>query len=631
MNPPFVPSLRRLGGSGGFVRTNFSSTLNEGWVIVNKLAKAVRLGLIAALSIGAVNVYAQVDNSGRLAPGLEEPISSKANYDAVKTGEEFTSFIVYYRDSSPESRSLRSLDVSLQAISEVLGQNLSYERTVATGGVLINIANKVAGEEARAVLDAFAAQKDVEYIEPNARVTIRLTPNDTRYSEQWHYFDSVAGMNLPAAWDLATGTGVTVAVIDTGITAHSDLAANVVAGYDFISSAAAARDGNGRDSNPNDQGDWFTGSECGVSFNSNSSWHGTHVAGTIAAVTNNARGVAGVAFGAKVQPIRALGRCGGSLADIADAIIWASGGTVSGVPANATPSRVINMSLGGGGACGTTYQNAINSAVGRGSVVVVAAGNENQNASNSRPANCSNVIAVAALDREGNRASYSNFGAVIDIAAPGGETATISKGVLSTLNTGTTTPGSETYAFYQGTSMATPHVAGLAALMLSRKAMTPAEVEASMKANVRAFAGSCSQCGAGMADALKTIQSVTGSTGGGGTPTTFTNTNNFTINDNATVDSPITVSGQTGNASATTPVVVRIVHSYRGDLQIDLVAPDGTLTRLKNSSGSDGAANVNATYTVNLSTKAKNGLWRLRVRDMFTGDTGFIDEWSIRP
>lgn len=599
---------------------------------MNKLTKAVRLGLVAALAIGAVNAFAQSeDRSARTAPGLEEPISSKANYDALKTGEEFTSFIVYFRDGSEESRSLGSLDETLVAIGDVVKQTLSYDRTIGTGGVLINVGNKVAGEDARAVLDAFAAQKNVEYIEPNARMTIRLTPNDTRYSEQWHYYDSVAGMNLPAAWDIGTGTGITVAVIDTGSTTHSDLSANTVAGYDFISDAASARDGNGRDSNPADQGDWFTGAECGVSYNSNSSWHGTHVAGTIAAVSNNAKGVAGVAFGAKVQHLRVLGRCGGSLADIADAIIWASGGTVSGIPANATPSKVINMSLGGGGACGTTYQNAINSAFGRGTVVVVAAGNENQNASNSRPANCSNVVAVAALDKEGNRANYSNFGAVVDIAAPGGETATISKGVLSTLNTGTTTPGSETYAFYQGTSMATPHVAGLAALMLSKKAMTPAEVETSMKANVRAFTGSCSQCGAGMADALKTLQSVTGGGGGGGGTTVFTNTNNYTISDNVTTDSPITISGQTGNASATTRVVVKIVHTYRGDLQIDLVAPDNTLTRLKNSSGSDSAANVNATYTVNVSTKAKNGTWRLRVRDVAAGDVGYIDEWSITP
>src|SRR5690606_35071991 len=161
----------------------------------------------------------------------------------------------------------------------------------------------------------------------------------------------------------------------------------LVAGYDFISDASIAGDGNGRDSNPQDEGDWENPYP--------SSWHGTHVAGTIAAVTNNAKGVAGVAFGARVQPVRVLGHGRGCTSDITDAIVWASGGTVSGVPANATPAEVINMSLGGGGYCSSTYQNAINSAVSRGTVVVVAAGNSNANVANFTPASCSNVIAVA--------------------------------------------------------------------------------------------------------------------------------------------------------------------------------------------------------------------------------------------
>jgi serine protease len=176
------------------------------------------------------------------------------------------------------------------------------------------------------------------------------------------------------------------------------------------------------------------------------------------------------------------------------------------------------MSLGGGGACASTYQSAINSAVGRGTTVVVAAGNENANASGSQPGNCANVVTVAALDRQGNRAFYSNFGANVDVAAPGGETSpTSSNGILSTLNTGTTSPGSETYAYYQGTSMATPHVAGLADLMLSKKAMTPAEVESTLKANVRPVPGSCSGgCGAGLVDAAKPVAAVAGGGGGGG-------------------------------------------------------------------------------------------------------------------
>ncbi len=330
-------------------------------------------------------------------------------------------------------------------------------------------------------------------------------------------------MNLPAAWDSADGTGVTVAVIDTGRTTHSDLDGNTVAGYDFISSTSDARDGNGRDSDPADEGDWnSTDNECYQGSRAhNSSWHGTHVAGTIAAVSNNTKGVAGVAPKAKLQHVRVLGKCGGSLADISEAIVWASGGTVSGVPANTTPAKVVNMSLGGSGSCSATYQNAINGAVGRGTTVVVAAGNDAKDASGYQPASCSNVVVVAGLDRSGNRADFnssgtygSNYGTAVDIAAPGGETWSSSgNGILSTLNAGSTTPGSESYAFYQGTSMATPHVAGLAALMLSKKSLTPSEVESTLTQNVRAIPGSCSGgCGAGLVDAKKTIDAVSGGT-----------------------------------------------------------------------------------------------------------------------
>ncbi|MEE7566353.1 S8 family serine peptidase, partial [Xanthomonas sp. Kuri4-3] len=181
---------------------------------------------------------------------------------------------------------------------------------------------------------------------------------------------------------------------------------------------------------------------------------GTHVAGTIAAVTNNAVGVAGTAYNAKIVPVRVLGRCGGYTSDIADAIVWASGGSVSGVPANANPAEVINMSLGGSGTCSTTYQNAINGAVSRGTTVVVAAGNSATNVSSSVPANCANVIAVAATTSAGAKASFSNYGTGIDVSAPG-------QGILSTLNSGTTTPGNASYASYNGTSMAAPHVAGV--------------------------------------------------------------------------------------------------------------------------------------------------------------------------
>lgn len=402
----------------------------------------------------------------------------------------------------------------VQALSFKSGLSLKHERWVATGADLISIDQKSTGLSLKAIEAALESMQGVEYVDFNARMYPMFTPNDSSYSSQWHYFESTAGMNLPAAWDVSTGSGAVVAVLDTGYRPHADLVGNIVGGYDFVSNSSNARDGNGRDSNAQDEGDWVaSANECySGSQPSNSSWHGTHVAGTIGAVTNNNSGVAGVAFNAKVVPVRVLAKCGGTLADIADAIVWSSGGSVSGVPSNSNPADVINMSLGGGGSCDSTYQSAINTAVNNGTAVVVAAGNENQNASNSRPANCSNVITVAALDRQGNRAYYSNYGSVIDVSAPGGETQTSSNGVLSTLNSGSTTPGSDNYAFYQGTSMATPHVAGLAALMMSDDpSMTPAQVESTMKSTARAIPGSCSGgCGSGLVDSAAAL--------GGGTP-----------------------------------------------------------------------------------------------------------------
>jgi serine protease len=407
---------------------------------------------------------------------------------------------------------------ALREASDRLGVSVTSLRTIATGAEVVRLDRRVAPAELRDMIATLAANPEVEYVEEDRLLKPLLTPNDTRYAEQWHYFEATAGLNLPPAWDITNGSGVTVAVLDTGYRPHADLAANIVGGFDFISDTFVANDGNGRDSSAQDPGDWNTAGQCPPDPSAhNSSWHGTHVAGTIAAVTNNASGVAGVAFGARVVPARVLGRCGGFVSDIADAIVWASGGSVSGVPANANVARVINMSLGGQGACDTTTQNAINSARSRGTVVVVAAGNENQNAANVSPASCAGVITVAAVNRSGGKAFYSNFGSLVDVAAPGGDVrVSAANGILSTLNTGTTTPGSDAFAFYQGTSMATPHVVGVVALMLSRNsALTPDDVESRLRSSTRAFPATCSQCGTGIVNALAAVNAATG--GGGGT------------------------------------------------------------------------------------------------------------------
>jgi serine protease len=786
-------------------------------VVNSNLGRRTALSLAAAALFGGAVTTASADSfwAQRAASG------ERVSVEAIRRGETYTRFIVHYVDAAAygtrehaavASMATQRIEADLSRVTSALKTPLALVRPTATGGFVFEVRNdgaRGARVDAEAIMRELAKNPDVALVEPDLRMQMALTPNDTRYQDQWHYFESTAGMNLPEAWDISTGSGVVVAVIDTGITTHSDLSGQTVAGYDFISDTSVSNDGNGRDSNPADPGDAYNGN--------NSSWHGTHVAGTIAALTNNSKGVAGVAFNAKIQPVRVLGKGGGSLSDISDGIIWASGGSVSGVPANETPAKVINLSLGGSGSCSGTYQSAINGARQRGTVLAIAAGNSNTNVSGFQPANCSGVIAVAASDREGNRASYSNYGTGIDVTAPGGETAVSGNGVLSTLNSGTSSPGSETYSYYQGTSMATPHVAGLAALILAKASKTPDEIETLLKQNVRTLPGSCSGgCGAGLVDAKKTLQALGGggnvaptanftynvsnltvtfsdsssdsdgsiasrewdfgdgttstqtspsktygaagtytvklkvtdnggldntktvsitvpssggdtvlqngvaktglsaaaggsldftlvvpagasglkfvTTGGSGdvdvyaksgsAPTTssydcksdtpnsaetctittaqagtyyvklvaysafsnisltgsystgggggdFSNTTNYTIPDPGSVTSPITVSGQSGNASATTKITVNVVHPYRGDIQLDLIAPNGQSVRLKNYDN-DSGDDIHATYTVNASASAKNGQWRLRVTDVYATDAGYLDDWSIQ-
>lgn len=487
----------------------------------------------------------------------------QAGAAAANAPAEATGVIVGYRASAPERGSLRA--AGIDAADKVDGRAV---RELATGGILVDLGADATQGELDSALAAYRSDPAVAYVEPNLVMHALAAPNDTEYSRQWDLFEPTGGMNVENAWPTANGAGTVVAVIDTGYVAHSDLAGQTVAGYDFISDAASANDGNGRDNNPADPGDAYAAFECGLNTApSSSSWHGTHVAGTIAAATGNSKGIAGIAYGAKVQPVRVLGKCGGTTADIADAITWSSGGTVSGVPANQTPADVINMSLGGQAACSATYQNAINGAVSRGTTVVVAAGNSNANVSGFTPASCNNVISVAATNRAGARAFYSNFGALIDVSAPGGQTrnegdaagtiTTPQNGIWSTLNAGETGPTTENYEPYMGTSMAAPHIAGLAALLIGKTpTLTPAQVEQQIKTTARPLPGACTGgCGTGIADAVAAL--------GGGGPTNPTNDFSVAVNPTsrsvaagssttATVSTAVTSgSAQTASLSAT--------------------------------------------------------------------------------
>lgn len=433
-------------------------------------------------------------------------VSAQASEAAPSAPKMTDQFIVHYRTTSfsaaAAARSPERRERDRQRAERVVsrfGATVAFRRDGHDGSSVFRASRALTPEQIRTLSSEMAAaDAEVLSVEPDLVMLPQWVPSDSQFASQWHYYEAVGGINLPAAWDRSLGAGVRVAVIDTGYRPHADLAANIVGGYDFIADTATANDGNGRDADARDPGDWCS---------SSSSWHGTHVAGTIAAVTNNGLGVAGVAPSARIVPVRVLGTCGGYTSDIAAGVVWASGGTVSGIPANAYPARVLNLSLGGSGACGTTMQNAINSARSRSAMLVISAGNSNTNASNASPANCAGVITVGATTRTGARTSFSNYGSIVDVAAPGAD-------ILSTLNAGSTVPGADSYVPKSGTSMAAPHVAGVAALMLAKNAaLTPDQVESMLKSSARAFPVSpgTTTIGTGIVDAKKAVDTAMGS------------------------------------------------------------------------------------------------------------------------
>ncbi len=412
-------------------------------------------------------------------------------------------------------------DVVEQPADRVAGATIAKVSPITDTMVAVTLDRAVTPAEAASIGSRAERADQVKAAEPAGTFTTDTT-NDVYYSYLWNLqAESTTdyGVNAESVWPISTGAGVVVGVVDTGITAHPDLTGsstatvggNVIAGYDFISDAAAAGDGNGRDNNPADNGDYCLSDP----LDKTSSWHGTHVAGIIAALRNNSRGVVGVAPGAKIEPLRALGRCGGAEADIIAAILWGAGVTVLGLPANPSPADVLNLSLGGSGTCTTAMQSAIDQAVARGVPVVVAAGNEDQALSLSAPANCANVIRVAATTWEGDRAPYSNYGTSDDpatLAAPGGSGASsnMNDWIVSTWNSGTTGPGTAAYAGMVGTSMAAPHVAAVAALLLAKDpSLGPDQVE-SLLASTATRLASCSTtaCGAGVVNAPRAMNTL---------------------------------------------------------------------------------------------------------------------------
>jgi serine protease len=423
-----------------------------------------------------------------------------------------------------------------RTLSTRLNKKLAFVRKTSQGSYVFRLPSRENFSSLKAYLKVLKAISGIKYAEADQMMfaidDLATPPTEgiigakkPIYDLQWHYFEPVGGMNADGAWNQldSSDSVVNVAVLDTGITAHPDLDTNVIGGTDMITAQSISNDGDGRDADPSDPGDWVSRGECYLgSQASNSSWHGTHVSGTISAFTNNSAGVAGVGYNKiNIVPVRILGKCGGYTSDIADAIVWAATGED-----NPNKAQVINMSIGGAGSCNATYQQAIDTAVAAGTTIVVAAGNSDDDAENYTPASCNNVISVAATNRTGGRAYYSNYGDVVDLAAPGGETSTGARdGVLSTLNEGTTVPAAPTYAYYQGTSMATPHVAAVAGLLYVKKpSITPAEVKTILTSTARAFPESCIQCGSGILDAGAAIAALDGSV----TPTEPAAPSNFT-------------------------------------------------------------------------------------------------------
>jgi serine protease len=480
-------------------------------IFMNSLSLARRLDGGAALWICIVVYLAAMDSGFAMEPTPAQPTKGPPDVITNENVPVTTHIIVkYVANESAKVSSQAAARNAAQSLADKVGVGIQHVRIMSGNAQVVEVVGVADLDSARAleqiesIARRIAEDPAVEYAEPDA--IMRIQTNDPRFAEQWHYTTPGTGVNLVEGWSNSTGNGVVTAVIDTGYRPHADLVANLVLpGYDFINDTTTANDGDGRDADASDPGDWCP------PWMPNSSWHGTHVAGTVAAVTNNTIGVAGVARNAKVLPVRVLGKCGGYLSDIVDGMRWAAALSVPGVPNNSNRAQVLNLSLGGSGSCGPAYQNAINDIISVGSTIVVAAGNSNSDASGFRPANCNGIITVAATNKAGARAYYSNFGSVVDISAPGGETNTVTTlGVLSTLNSGSTTPGSDSYAFYQGTSMAAPHVAGLAALLYQLwPGITPVELATRLFDTAQPFptvsSNQCNNtdCGAGIVDAGK--------------------------------------------------------------------------------------------------------------------------------
>ncbi|WP_455112911.1 S8 family peptidase [Rothia mucilaginosa] len=504
---------------------------------------ALSLGTAATLvaTLGAPASFAAPAQANSAERAKAHTAISSLSSEQQKAG--FNRFVITYTDSalnagginwaSPAGTQVatwndalyQGLTSEVKSVDDLFKIKTNYVRTTAQKATVVTLSSKLTAEQAEKYMATLSSNPSVASVEPDLlrRSTARargaatskvaqvaqasnqaVAPNDTLYPQQWN-LHGTKGLAAPEAWKTAQGAGVTVAVIDSGIVKHPDLDANVLPGYDFITEPSIARDGNGRDSDPTDQGNWEEAGVCGADAEaSESNWHGTHVAGSIAAIMNNKRGIVGVAPSTKILPVRALGMCGGYDSDIADAMVWAAGGTVEGVPANSNPAKIINLSLGGEGTCPATYSKAIAEVNKRGAILVVAAGNDGQDTSKVAPANCGGSIVVGATDQNGKRSDFSNYGKIVDVSAPGSN-------IMSTVDLGTTVSTGAGYTEYDGTSMAAPQVAGVIALMKSVDPSLNAErAKQILKQSSKPLTCDVNACGSGIVNAASALAMVQG-------------------------------------------------------------------------------------------------------------------------
>mgnify|MGYP001010439699 FL=1 len=444
------------------------------------LAQAPSDEAIVAAAQAAPQIEGPASPINLMRNGAARPNTPAAAAPGTLPQQAFDRFIVTYTNEAKQRKLQRDGDWdairgivddimdTVGIVSEELNVDVKFLRNTSTDDAVIQTSKSLNKYQAKEFMEKVASDPDVASVEPDYinhpayLQDVTFTYNDPQYSKQWNLTNPTTGVQNTGNARLRRGAHVKVAVLDTGYVPHPDLVTGMANGYDFISDPLSARDGDGRDPNPRDEGDYAPYNLCKDQANAHTStWHGTSVAGIIGARGGNGMGIVGTADLARVQPVRVLGRCGGRTSDIADAIIWAAGGHVDGVPDNTYPAKIINMSLGTVSRCPAAYQRAIDIARSKGAIVVAAAGNGNTEASKYAPANCRGVITVGATTKAGTRASFSNYGTRVNISAPGEDILTLS---MNSLNRPDYTKFS--YDYESGTSMAAPHVSALLAQQL---------------------------------------------------------------------------------------------------------------------------------------------------------------------